>query len=188
MAYNVIGYCEYLYSTEFYACSLYVHVNGSYVTGTNEWIGETPFLYWYSDRFFVEQGDTVTYYVWYSLQDYCIGFPLIEPSLTVADGRWMGKRVASNNGNQPIDFSLEQNFPNPFNPSTTIKYSIPRDEFVNLSVYNMLGEKVASIVHQQQLTGNYKVTFNASKLSSGMYIYVLNTKDFTSSKKLILMK
>ncbi len=88
----------------------------------------------------------------------------------------------------PLQYSLEQNYPNPFNPSTTISYSIPEDGFVKLAVYNMLGEEVTTIVNTTQKAGKYDVNFNASKLSSGVYVYRIEAANFTSSKKLMLMK
>lgn len=88
----------------------------------------------------------------------------------------------------PIEYALEQNYPNPFNPSTNIKYSIPEDGFVKLVVYNMLGEQVASLIETNQKAGRYEVTFNASELASGVYIYRLEAANYTSSKKLMLMK
>ena len=88
----------------------------------------------------------------------------------------------------PLEYSLEQNYPNPFNPSTTIKYSIPEDGYVKLAVYNMLGEEVAAIVNTTQKAGRYEVNFNGSKLSSGVYVYRIEAANFTSSKKLMLMK
>jgi hypothetical protein len=88
----------------------------------------------------------------------------------------------------PLEYSLEQNYPNPFNPSTTIKYSIPEDGFVKLAVYNMLGEEVAAIVNTTQKAGRYEVNFNASQLSSGVYVYRIEAANFTASKKLMLMK
>ncbi|HQJ45479.1 MAG TPA: T9SS type A sorting domain-containing protein, partial [Ignavibacteriaceae bacterium] len=88
----------------------------------------------------------------------------------------------------PIEYSLEQNYPNPFNPGTTIKYSIPADGFVKLSVYNLLGEEVANLVNGHQKAGRYEVNFNAGSLSSGMYVYRLETQNYVLSKKLMLMK
>ena len=85
-------------------------------------------------------------------------------------------------------FYLAQNYPNPFNPSTMIKYSIPEDGFVKLAVYNMLGEEVAAIVNTTQKAGRYEVNFNASKLSSGVYVYRIEAANFTTSKKLMLLK
>ena len=88
----------------------------------------------------------------------------------------------------PIEYSLEQNYPNPFNPSTTIKYSIPEEGIVKLAVYNMLGEEVATIVNASQKAGRYEVNFNATGLSSGVYVYRIEAANFTASKKLMLMK
>ena len=88
----------------------------------------------------------------------------------------------------PLEYSLEQNYPNPFNPSTMIKYSIPEDGFVKLAIYNMLGEEVAAIVNTTQKAGRYEVNFNASKLSSGVYVYRIEAANFTASKKLMLLK
>jgi hypothetical protein len=86
------------------------------------------------------------------------------------------------------DFRLEQNYPNPFNPSTTIKYSIPEDGFVKLAVYNLLGEEVVSLVNIEQKAGRYEVVFDASRLSSGVYMYRLESKNFLSIKKMLLVK
>ncbi|NWG28155.1 MAG: T9SS type A sorting domain-containing protein [Ignavibacteriaceae bacterium] len=88
----------------------------------------------------------------------------------------------------PLEYALEQNYPNPFNPSTTIKYSIPEDGFVKLAVYNMLGEEVATIVNATQKAGRYEMNFDASGLSSGVYVYRIEAANYTASKKLMLMK
>jgi len=87
-----------------------------------------------------------------------------------------------------LEYSLEQNYPNPFNPTTTIKYAIAEDGFVKLAVYNMLGEEVATIANNVQKAGRYEVNFNAAGLSSGVYVYRIEAANFTSSKKLVLMK
>ena len=86
------------------------------------------------------------------------------------------------------NYSLIQNYPNPFNPSTKIKYSLADDGYVKLAVYNLLGEEVAIIVNAAQKTGSYEVTFDAGELSSGVYIYRIETEKFAASKKLILLK
>jgi hypothetical protein len=88
----------------------------------------------------------------------------------------------------PLEYALEQNYPNPFNPSTKISYSIPEDGFVKLAVYNLLGEEVATIVNTFQKADRYEVNFNASNLSSGVYVYKIEAANYTSSKKLLLMK
>jgi len=88
----------------------------------------------------------------------------------------------------PSDFSLDQNYPNPFNPSTTINFSIPVESFITLDVYNAIGQKVASLVNETKSAGNYKVDFNASNLTSGIYFYKISAGNFTETKKMILMK
>ncbi len=89
---------------------------------------------------------------------------------------------------QPENFVLEQNFPNPFNSTTTIRYELPELANVTLKVYNILGEEVESLVNEQKEAGRYYVQFNAGNLASGVYIYRIDTGNFTASKKLILMK
>jgi len=88
----------------------------------------------------------------------------------------------------PLDYSLSQNYPNPFNPSTTISYSIPNDSYVTLKVYDVLGNEVASLVDEQKQNGTFDIHFSASTLSSGVYYYKLKAGEFTSTKKLVLMK
>jgi hypothetical protein len=88
----------------------------------------------------------------------------------------------------PALFSLEQNYPNPFNPGTSIKYSIPQDGMVNLAIYNILGEKVLTLVNQNMSVGNYEVKFDASHYASGIYFYRLDAGIYSSIKKMILMK
>ena len=88
----------------------------------------------------------------------------------------------------PSAFVLKQNYPNPFNPTTNIEFSIPESGIVTLKVYNILGQEVATLVNKQMATGSYQVDFDASKLSSGVYIYRLKTNSFTSAKKMMLLK
>jgi hypothetical protein len=88
----------------------------------------------------------------------------------------------------PTVYSLEQNFPNPFNPATTIKYQLPKAGFVTLKIYDILGKEVATLVNENKVAGRFSVEFNASKLPSGVYIYELKSPDFTSCKKMMLTK
>ena len=88
----------------------------------------------------------------------------------------------------PNNFELSQNFPNPFNPTTIISYSIPKSGFVTLKVYNILGEEVATLQNGFQNAGSYKADFNASKLASGVYMYNLRTDGMTITKKMMLLK
>ncbi len=88
----------------------------------------------------------------------------------------------------PEVYTLNQNYPNPFNPTTSIKFSIPKDEFVSLKVYDMLGKEVATLVNQNTNAGEYEVSFGAAKLTSGVYFYKLTSGNFSDVKKMILVK
>ncbi|MFZ1518721.1 MAG: T9SS type A sorting domain-containing protein [Ignavibacteriaceae bacterium] len=88
----------------------------------------------------------------------------------------------------PNEFTLEQNFPNPFNPTTKIKFSLPENQFVSLKVYNLLGQEVVTLVNENKTAGSYDISFNASNLSSGVYLYRIDAGSFTSVKKLTLLK
>jgi hypothetical protein len=104
------------------------------------------------------------------------------------DGKLNYSNVVNVNITAPAVFYLGQNYPNPFNPSTSIKYSIPRDGLVSLAVYNILGEKVSTLVNQNMSAGNYEVKFDASHYASGIYFYRLDAGVYSSMKKMILMK
>jgi 5'-nucleotidase len=88
----------------------------------------------------------------------------------------------------PKKFELAQNYPNPFNPSTTIEFSIPVEQRVELKIYNSIGQEVETLVNEELNTGVYKYTWTPKNLSSGIYIYKLNSGEFSQVKKLILMK
>jgi len=88
----------------------------------------------------------------------------------------------------PKDFALSQNYPNPFNPSTVISYQIPVSGMVNLKVYDILGNEIALLVNEEKSPGYHKVTFDASKNASGIYYYKLQTGDYISVKKMVLLK
>ena len=93
-----------------------------------------------------------------------------------------------NNSNGPNSFVLHQNFPNPFNPNTAIKFAISEKSQVNLSVFNLLGKKVAVLVDGNKNAGEYQVDFNAGNLPSGVYLYKLQAGNFSSSYKMIILK
>jgi hypothetical protein len=93
-----------------------------------------------------------------------------------------------NNQNIADRFELSQNYPNPFNPSTLINYTIAKDGFVKLTVFDVLGREVAVPVNKFQRSGKYGVNFNAEGLSSGMYFYKIEANGFTDTKKMILIK
>ncbi len=97
-------------------------------------------------------------------------------------------------GITPDNFELSQNYPNPFNPTTTIRYAIPSESKVTITVFNLLGQEIASLVNDVKSSGYHEVVFNAANLSSGVYLYKINaisttgSKEFSSTKKLILLK
>lgn len=86
------------------------------------------------------------------------------------------------------NFELYQNHPNPFNSTTTISYALPKAGNVVLKVYDILGKEVATLVNGYKQTGRYTVEFDASKLSSGMYIYKLVSEKYSAVKKMLLVK
>jgi hypothetical protein len=97
--------------------------------------------------------------------------------------------------NYSTTFYLSQNFPNPFNPVTNIKYHLAKEGFVTLKIYNLLGYEIATLVNEYKPQGNYDVMFDVSKLSagkqglaSGVYIYKIQAGNFSDTKKFILMK
>ena len=88
----------------------------------------------------------------------------------------------------PARFALEQNYPNPFNPITIIRYTVPRSIEVSLTIYNLLGQKIATLVDEEQSAGIHETRFDGSGLSSGFYFYRLNAGGFTGTKTLLLVK
>ena len=96
--------------------------------------------------------------------------------------------VASDYGDLPGEFSLSQNYPNPFNPSTTIRYALPARTRVTLTVFNTLGQQVATLVEGEMEAGHHEVKFDASNLASGPYLYRLCAGGYVQARKLLLLK
>ncbi|MCU0342480.1 MAG: T9SS type A sorting domain-containing protein [Ignavibacterium sp.] len=88
----------------------------------------------------------------------------------------------------PTQFRLYQNYPNPFNPSTRIKYSVAQSSKVVLKIYDVLGKEVATLINEERPIGNYEIEFDASNLSSGVYLYKLHAGNFVEMKKMILLR
>ena len=88
----------------------------------------------------------------------------------------------------PNQFYLYQNFPNPFNPTTTIKYEIPERSFVSIRVFDVLGNEITTLVNEEKPAGGFKVEFNGANLPSGIYFYILTAGEYNSTRKFILLK
>lgn len=128
-----------------------------------------------------------------------VRFRLTSDANTVADGWYVDDVVITkycvgtplavgNNNTIPERFSLEQNYPNPFNPVTQINYALATESFVKLTVFDILGKEIASIVNTKQPAGRYQVEFDGSNLATGMYIYKIEAGSFTDVKKMMLIK
>ncbi|MHB2156078.1 T9SS type A sorting domain-containing protein [Calditrichota bacterium GD2] len=106
----------------------------------------------------------------------------------IGDTTHTATAIEEDGGSVANSFSLKQNYPNPFNPLTTIEYSIPKTADVQLTVYNILGQKVAELVDQKQNAGSYRVTLNGHNLPSGVYFYKLKAGSFEQVRKMLLVK
>jgi hypothetical protein len=102
----------------------------------------------------------------------------IDPPLSVDDP---AARIVEN-------YRLEQNFPNPFNPTTRISFNLVKSQDVKLVVYNLLGEEIAVLLNEGKAAGEHTVNFDASQLSSGLYFYTLSSADFQETRKMVLMR
>ncbi len=96
--------------------------------------------------------------------------------------------TAGDNNDIPKTFNLAQNFPNPFNPSTTVQYSVADAGLIKIAVYNVIGQEIARLVNEEKQPGTYNITFDASNLPSGIYFCRMEANDFTSTRKMILLK
>jgi hypothetical protein len=91
-------------------------------------------------------------------------------------------------GTFPTSFSLKQNYPNPFNPSTSIEYTLPKEEFVSLKVHNMMGQEIKTLVNEIRHAGTHEIVFDAGSLPSGVYFYKLSAGSHLSAKKMVLLR
>jgi hypothetical protein len=108
---------------------------------------------------------------------------------TISGAVWIpGISSTENENDIPDSYSILQNFPNPFNPATSIRYSVPELTKVSLRVYDVLGNEIATLVNEEKERGVYTVNFDASQLASGMYLYRLQAGSFVETKKMILLR
>ncbi len=126
----------------------------------------------------------------YSFTDYepYVGQSYYRLKMIDIDGTFEYTNEIEVNRQLPSKFFLNQNYPNPFNPETVISYLLPVDGLVTLKVYDVLGKEVGTIVNEVKVAGNHQVMFNASTLSSGVYLYKLQSGNFIQTKKMLLIK
>jgi len=106
------------------------------------------------------------------------------------DGKFEYSKEVEVNLSTPKEFSLSQNYPNPFNPSTTIKFGLPKTSNVKLELFNILGEKIATLIDKEMEAGyhNYQFSIVNYQLTSGIYLYKLQAGSFVQTKKMMLLK
>jgi hypothetical protein len=146
-------------------------------TATMFYTGTATSGVWTSPIGVLEEGDHLYFWAYAVDEHMNDGTPLLG-----------GADYVSVNERLPRAYDLAQNYPNPFNPSTTINYALPQAGQVKLSVYNMMGSVVATLVNGPKAAGRYSVQFDASKLASGVYFYKLEAGSFSDLKKMILVK
>jgi len=132
------------------------------------------------ESYYKDGNNWIDFYTFDSTGNFCVKGLFVNDTIT----------VGNNNSNNlvPEKYELQQNYPNPFNPITTIQFSIPSNEFVNIKVYNILGQPVKTLIYKNFNAGVHKITFDATGLSSGMYYYKITTKNFSDTKKMMIVK
>ena len=172
------------FNNELYAGGKFDNVSGKQVNHIAKWDGKN----WYS----VDGGMNNDVYTMIVFND-----ELYAGGIFTIAGKVSANRIAKlslpvglkdKSDIPPYDYKLFQNYPNPYNPTTTINYQIPGDGFVTLKIYDVLGKEVATLVNENKYTGRYNVEFNAGNLASGVYLYQIKVNDFVSTKKLVLLK
>lgn len=130
--------------------------------------------------------------------DGCWGVYMMPSGKIIASDRQTGLYVLSsnqvpvgginNNNSTPKEYNLSQNYPNPFNPSTKIEYSLPKNSYTTIKIYNVIGKEVAILVDKFETAGNHIVSYDASNLPSGVYLYTLTAGDYSETKRMVLVK
>ncbi len=180
--------------TDYNACLYYItEINSFAVSGDNLFAGTGSGIFLYSD------GGKSRTAVHSGLQNRIVT-SLVTSKTDLYAGNRLGvwRRPLTEMITQVVDeytkrnihskFSLEQNYPNPFNPITNISFSIPKVAYVSLKVFDVLGRELLTLIDEEKMIGSYKVEFDGSKFSSGIYFYQMRAGNFTDTKKLLLIK
>ena len=96
--------------------------------------------------------------------------------------------IIENDNRTLMEYSLDQNYPNPFNQSTNIKFTLPNSQNVKIVLFNLLGQKIETLLNKQMPSGSHEIEFNANELSSGIYIYKIESVQFQKVRKMLLLK
>ena len=113
----------------------------------------------------------------------------VERAIAEYESNFASMTYSAPAATNPItSYELYQNYPNPFNPTTTIRYELPQDGMVTIEVFDILGQRVGTLINEYQKADRYEVTFSSVGLASGVYIYQLRVNDYISSKKMILLR
>ena len=156
-----------------------VSENGSYHLGDSVQITAIPNEGW-GFLNYVESDTILTYDSLYS-------FVVIKPRQIIANFELLSD-VNGHNSKLPNEFTLENNYPNPFNPSTNIGFSLPTDTYVSIVLYDILGKKVKLLISEMRKRGSYTINLDASDLPSGIYYYQMRAGTFSDTKRLLLLK
>ena len=128
-----------------------------------------------------------TYYYWVKSK-IIVGGNVTQSGFSNSDAGWLQNPTEVDEEQLSLSFNLFQNYPNPFNPTILIKYSLPYASYVNLTVYNLLGEQVAVLANTFKQAGVYEIKFDGSSLQSGIYYYRIMSNNISETKKLVLVK
>lgn len=170
--------------------------SSSFINGNTGWLcAEAGYLMRTTDA--GESWDSLysgTFNDLYSIQfvndstGWAVGFDGIILKTTNGGGQGWSVGVQQISSQIPSQYKLNQNYPNPFNPSTTINFSVPVSDFVSLKIYDLSGKEIMTLVNETINPGEYSVSFDGSRLSSGMYFYSFKTETYSETRKMVLIK
>lgn len=151
--------------------------------GTTDSSGETPVIELLPGMYSFKMT-----YANYTLQESNVNVSIVNPIIFTSSNGILEKSVFSGITDNVHEYRLLDNYPNPFNPSTSITYSVPEEQIVELKIYNVQGKEVVQLVNDRQSAGIYKVRWDASGVSSGIYFYTISAGEFRQTRKMLLLR